>query len=179
MAKKKELVVNKMYEWKIDQEGRKLVWKCFVGIDECITYEGNRECERFPIENMRQAQGVVQIDRQVKVYDEMLAFQLENGVPYVKMATDEGEMKWQMSDTTWEDRLESQSRGVKKEAYLMGGIGIIMVLISLVDYLIDGKIADMNFCPLMSVIFLAAGGMNLVRLRNELMQMGRKFTWKL
>ena len=180
MAKKQELVVNKMYVWDLEVEGKDLEWKCFVGIDECITYENGRECQRMKIENMRQAQGVVQIDTEVKVGDEMVPFQLENGIPYIKLMDDEaGERKWKMSETTWDDRLNAQSRTVKKEAYLMVGIGLVMVGISLVDYLMDFKIADMNFCPLMSVIFMTAGAVNLVKLKNELDQLGRKFTWKL
>ena len=180
MAKQKELVVNKMYVWDLEVEGKDLEWKCFVGIDEVITYENGRECQRMKIENMRQAQGVIQIDAEVKVGDEVVPFQLENGIPYIKLMDDEaGERKWKMSETTWNDRLETQSRVVKKEAYSMAAVGIVMVLISLVDYLMDFKLEDWNFCPLMSVIFLAAGAMNLVRLRNELMQLGKPWSWKL
>lgn len=169
-----------MYVWDLEVEGKDLEWKCFVGIDEVITYENGQECQRMKIENMRQAQGVVQIDAEVKVGDEMVPFQLENGIPYIKLMDDEsGERKWKMSETTWEDRLNTQCASVKKEAYLMGGIGLVMVIISLVDYLMDFQLAEMNFCPLMSVIFLSAAGLNLVKLRNELMQLGRKFTWKL
>ena len=180
MAKKKELIVNKMYVWDLEVEGQDLEWKCFVGIDEVITYENGVECQRMKIENMRQAQGVIQIDTEVKVGDENVPFQLENGIPYIKLMDDEaGERKWKMSETTLEDRLDAQCRSVKKEAYSMGAVGLVMMAITLVDYLMDFQIEDMNFCPLMSAIFLAAGGMNLVRLRNELMQLGRKFTWKL
>ena len=39
MAKKNEPIVNKMYVWELEVDGEMVEWKCFVGEDECITYE--------------------------------------------------------------------------------------------------------------------------------------------
>lgn len=179
MAKKKELVVNKMYVWNIEVDGEDYEWKCFVGIDECITYGNGVELERLKIENMAQQQGVLQIDTQVKVGDEMVPFQLERGVPYIKLLEDDGERRWIKSDTTFEDMLSSRCRQVKRDAYLMGGIALVFLLYSLGEFLVLGHLNDWNFGPLMGAMLLMACASNLLRLKNELDQMGRKWTWKL
>lgn len=179
MAKKKELVVNKMYVWDIEVDGKDYEWKCFVGIDECITYGNGVELQRLKIENMVQKQGVLQIDSQVQVGDETVPFQLENGVPYIKLLEDDGERRWIKSDTTMEDNLQTRSRQVKRDAYAMIGLGVAFLLYTLIEYLVLGRVSDWNILYIMAIIFLMAAAMNLVRLRNELMQLGHKFTWKL
>lgn len=180
MAKKKqEMVVNKMYVWDIEVDGKDYEWKCFVGIDECITYGNGRELERMKIENMTQKQGVLQIDREVQVGDERVPFQLENGVPYIKLLEDDGERRWIKSDTTIQDAITIRSRQVKKEAYTMAVVGIAILLYCLVEYFVQGQLSEWNFFPMIAAIMLIAAAMNLVRLRNELMAMGQPFTWKL
>lgn len=178
MAKKKELVVNKMYEWEIDVDGEIRIWKCFVGVDECITYEGNRECERFKIDNLVQKQGVLQIDREVKVYDDNAPFQLENGVPYIKLIDDEGNLKWIKSDTTMADHLRIKSNRVKQEAYVTIGLGIVMLVMTLVLAILH-KLGEWSILPALGLFLIATGGMNMIRLRRELEAMGETFSWKL
>lgn len=179
MAKKKELVVNKMYVWDIEVDGKDYEWKCFVGIDECITYGNGQELQRLKIENMTQMQGVLQINTQVLVGDETVPFQLENGVPYIKLLEDDGERRWIKSDTTMEDNIQTRTRQVKKEAYTLIGIAAVLLLYTLVEYMVLGRLSDWNFFHIFAIIMLMAGAMNLAKLRNELMQLGRKFTWKL
>lgn len=177
--KKKEPIVNKMYVWELEYEGQTVQWKCFVGEDECITYEGDQEIARLPIENKTQEQGVLQINTKTKVFDETTKFQLENGVPYIKLIDENGDRKWIKSDTTLEDTLQARVRQVKKEAYTMGGLSIVMALITVIDFVINGQISEWNFLHIFAVIFLLAAGMNLVKLRNELLAMGRTFSFKL
>lgn len=179
MAKKKELVVNKMYVWDIEVDGEDYEWKCFVGIDECITYGNGKELERFKIDNMVQKQGVLQIDGEALVGDERVPFQLENGVPYIKLLEDDGQRRWIKSDTTMEDNIQTRSRQVKRDAYAMIGLGVAFLLYTLIEYLVLGRVSDWNILYIMAVIFLMAAAMNLVRLRNELIQLGRSWTWKL
>ena len=75
--------------------------------------------------------------------------------------------------------LYSRCRQVKRDAYLMGGIALVFLLYSLGEFLVLGRLNDWNFGPLMSAMLLLACASNLLRLKNELDQMGRKWTWKL
>ena len=179
MAKKQEPIVNKRYEWELEVDGQLVKWKCFVGENECITYEGDRECKHLKIMDKTQAQGVLQIDCETRVWDEIVPFQLENGVPYIKLEDENGERKWRMSDTTREDRIQARVVQVKKEAYMTVGVGIILLLIVLAQFLITGTIGEWNVIPMMAILCFCAAAMNMVRLKNELEAMGRPFSLKI
>lgn len=179
MAKKKNPIVNKMYVWELDVDGQLVEWKCFVGENECITYEGDRECKHLKIMNKEQKQGILQIDCQTRVWDEIVPFQLENGVPYIKLEDEEGNRKWRMSDTTREDRLQARIAQVKKEAYLTIALGVFCVLWSLGQYLINKTLGEYPIVPVFAAFCFIAGALNLVRLKSELKAMGRSFDWKL
>lgn len=176
---RKEPIVNKMYVWELEVEDRLVEWKCFVGEDECITYEGDRECKRLKIMDKIQMEGLLQIDCETRVWDQIVPFQLENGIPYIKIENDEGKKKWTMSDTTREDRLQTEIRMVKKQAYMMAGLGVVMLLVMLVQFLAQGSLGKWPVAPVMGCMCFAACAMNLVRLRNELLAMGRPFSFKL
>ena len=179
MAKKNEPIVNKMYVWELEVDGEMVEWKCFVGEDECITYEGDRECKHLKIMDKTQAQGVLQIDCKTRVWDEIVPFQLENGVPYIKLTDENGESKWRSSDTTKEDRLQAQIRKVKTEAYVSLGFGALLILVTIGQFLIFKTLGDWPLAPMIACLCFAAAGMNLIRLKQELEAMGRTFTWKL
>lgn len=178
MAKKHKPIVNKMYEWNLEVDGKLVSWKCFVGEDECITYEGDRECKRLKIVDKTQAPGVLQIDCETRVWDDIVPFQLEDGIPYIKILNEEGKQKWIFSDTTKEDQLQAQIRKVKLEAYLSMGAGLILMLVTLYQYLTN-SLGEWPIAPMMALLCFVAGGMNLVRLNNELKALGRKFSFKL
>ena len=179
MAKKQEPIVNKMYEWELEVDGQLVTWKCFVGENECITYEGDRECKHLKIMDKTQKQGVLQINCETRVWDEIVPFQLENGVPYIKLEDEDGKRKWRMSDTTREDRLQAQIVKVKKEAYMMCGGGVIFIIWCIVQFALAGTLGEWHMAPIMAVFCFAAAAMNLVRLKNELTAMGRPFSLKL
>ena len=179
MAKKQEPIVNKMYEWELEVDGQTVQWKCFVGENECITYEGDRECKHLKIMDKTQKQGVLQIDCKTRVWDEIVPFQLENGVPYIKLENDEGELKWVSSDTTKEDRLQARIRQVKKEAYASWFLGGVFVLICVIQYMIEGTLGEWPIMPTLALMCIAAGFINMIRLKNELEQLGRPFFWTL
>lgn len=179
MAKKKEPIVNKMYVWELEVDGQMVEWKCFVGENECITYEGDRECKRLKIMDKEQKQGVLQIDCETRVWDEIVPFQLENGVPYIKLEDDDGNRKWRISDTTREDRLQAQIKKVKTEAYLSIGAGMILLLICLGQFLVLGTLGEWNVIPMMATLCFAAAILNMHRLKQELQAMGRPFSWKM
>ena len=179
MAKKQKPIVNKMYQWELEVDGQTVQWKCFVGENECITYEGDRECKRLKIMDKTQAQGVLQIDCVTRVWDEIVPFQLENGVPYIKLEDANGEQKWVSSDTTKEDRLQARIRQVKKEAYASWSMGVFFVLFCIGQLIVEGTLGEWPIMPTLGVLCFAAGLINMVRLKNELEQLGRPFSWKL
>jgi hypothetical protein len=172
-------IVNKEYIWTLEVDGENHEFKVFVGEDECITYADGVECKRLKIMDKRQIEGVLQIDCETRVLDEITGFQLENGIPYIKVEDEEGDRKWTMSDTTHEDRLQQKIRMVKKEAYGYACIGVLFFLIALGQKLITGHFDEVFMIPIMGIFCFTCCGLQLVRLRNELLDLGRTFTWKL
>jgi hypothetical protein len=172
-------IVNKEYIWTLEVDGENHEFKVFVGEDECITYADGVECKRLKIMDKRQIEGVLQIDCETRVLDEITGFQLENGIPYIKVEDEEGDRKWTMSDTTHEDRLQQKIRSVKKEAYGYACIGVLFFLIALGQKLITGHFDEVFMIPVMGIFCFTCCGLQLVRLRNELLDLGRTFTWKL
>ena len=176
---RKEPIVNKEYVWTLEVENDMHEYKVFVGENECITYEDGVECKRLKIMNKVQMQGVLQIDCQTKVFDEITDFQLENGIPYIKLEDEEGDRKWFKSDTTKEDELQSRIRSVKKESYFYALMGVGFFIWALLQKLITGHFDEVFMVPMMGIFCFTCCGMQLVRLKNELEAMGRKFTWKI
>ena len=170
---RKEPIVNKMYVWELEVEDRLVEWKCFVGEDECVTYEGDRECKRLKIMDKTQQEGLLQIDTKTRVWDEVLPFQLENGIPYIQI-----DGKWVSSDTTKEDRLQQRIRNVKIQSYMMLVYGIALLIVTLVQYLTK-SLGEFPVAPVLACMCFVACASNLVRLRNELLAMGRSFSIKL
>lgn len=146
---------------------------------ECITYEDGVESKHLKIMNKTQMQGVLQIDCQTKVFDEITDFQLENGIPYIKLEDEEGDRIWFKSDTTKEDELQSRIRSVKKEAYFYAALGVVFFIWALLQKLITGHFDEVFMVPMMGIFCFTCWGMQLVRLKNELEAMSRKFTWKI
>ena len=172
-------IVNKEYIWTLEVDGENHEFKVFVGEDECITYADGVECKRLKIMDKRQIEGVLQIDCETRVLDEITGFQLENGIPYIKVEDEEGDRKWTMSDTTHEDRMQQKIRSVKKEAYGYACIGVLFFLIALGQKLITGHFDEVFMIPIMGIFCFTCCGLQLVRLRNELLALGRPFSWKL
>ncbi len=172
-------VINKEYIWELEVDGQMHEYKVFVGEDECITYEDGVECKRLKIMDKRQIQGLLQINCQTKVFDEITDFQLEYGIPYIKLEDEEGNRKWFKSDTTKEDDLQSRIRSVKKESYFYAALGVVFFIWALLQKLITGHFDEVFMVPLMGIFCFTCCGMQLVRLKNELEAMGRKFTWKI
>lgn len=171
-------IVNKEYIWALEAEGQTHEFKVFVGEDECVTYADGVECKRLKIMDKRQIEGLLQIDCETRVLDEVTGFQLENGIPYIKIENEDGELAWCMSDTSVEERLQQRIRAVKLEGYGYAAIGVLLAIGCLIQYLVDGSLGDWPILPIMSLFSFTCCGMQLVRLKNELEAMGRKFTWK-
>ena len=172
-------IVNKEYIWTLEVDNDIHEFKVFLGEDECITYEDGVECKRLKIMDKTQMQGVLQIDCKTKVFDEITDFQLENGIPYIKLEDDEGQLKWCKSVTTKDDELQSQIRSVKKEAYFYAALGVVFFIWALLQKLITGQFDQVFMVPLMGIFCFTCCGMQLVRLKNEMEALGLKFSWKL
>lgn len=166
--------MSKEFVWTLEVEGEEVIWKCVVHENECITYEGDVECKHLKITNHESKYGVQQIDCVTKVYDEILPFKLEKDIPYIKIDGD-----WLASDTTLEDRLQKQIKQVKKQALYMCGGGVLLLIVTLIMYLIEGTLGEWPMLPIMAIFCFTAAVLNMVRLKNELEAMGRQFTWKL
>ena len=172
-------IINKEYIWDLEVDNDMHEYKVFVGEDECITYEDGVECKHLKIMDKTQMQGLLQIDCKTKVFDEITDFQLENGIPYIKLEDDEGELKWFKSDTTKEDELQARIRSVKKESYFYAALGVVFFIWALLQKLITGHFDEVFMVPMMGIFCFTCCGMQLVRLKNELNAMGRKFSWKI
>jgi len=172
-------IVNKEYIWTLDVENDTHEFKVLLTENECITYEDDVECKRLKIMNKTQMPGVLQIDCETKVFDEITGFQLEDGIPYLKLEDEDGEYRWIMSDTTQEDRLQAKIRSVKKESYFYAALGVVLFIWAILQKLITGHFDEVFMIPLMGIFCFTCCGLQLVRLKNELQAMGRKFTWKI
>ena len=164
--------MTKEYIFTLEVEDEEVIWKCIVGENDCVTYEGDVECERFTLTTSERKPHVLQLDTKAKVYDDVLPLQVENGMPFIKI-----EGKWIASDTTEEDRIQANILKYKKESYLIASVGVAILIYFLIDTLIHGGIQGWPIAPVLGVFCLSAAAYTLVRVRNELDAMGRKFDW--
>lgn len=167
-------IVNKEYIWKLEVDEEIHEYKVFLGENECITYADGVECKHLKIMDKRQMQGVLQINCETLVLDEVVPFQLENGIPYVKL---NGE--WIMSDTTLEDRIQARIVQVKKQTYLTAAIGVFAVLYGLIPVLFPGKVIEWPAAPFLGAFCIVCAVLQMFRLKQEVQAKGMKFSWKL
>lgn len=171
-------IINKEYIWELEVDKKLHEYKVFVGEDECVTYADGVECERLKIKDKTQMPDLLQIDCKTLVLDEVTGFQLENGIPYIQIEDEDGDLRWCMSDTTREDRLQQKVRILKKEAYGYAVMGIVFLLLILVEMPLT-KNDTLLISPILGICCFAGAALQMVRLKNELEAMGRKFSWKL
>ncbi len=172
-------IVNKEYIWDLEVDNDMHEFKVFVGEDECITYADGVECKHLKIMDKRQMEGLLQIDCETRVLDEITGFQLENGIPYIKIENEDGELRWCMSDTTREDRLQEKIKILKKESYGYALMGVFFFAVAILIQIVEGSQGDVPIWPIMGIMCFTGSAMQMVRLKNELEAMGRKFSWKL
>lgn len=153
----------KEYVWTLVIDDEEKIFKCLVTETEVITYEGDREHKHLKITNPECMEGVLQIDTTTKIYGDMVDFQLERFIPYIKL-----EGRWVMSDTTEQDRLQEAEALHRKNAkqQIISGIGCLLIVLA--KQLITGDIGDWWMLNVFGIFFIASGAMTLVRLRNEL-----------
>lgn len=167
-------IVNKEFLWEIEVDDEIHEFKVYLTEDECITYEDGVECDRLKIQDKMQMEGLLQIDSETKVFDEVLPFQLEAGIPYIKL-----EGYWKASDTTDEERIWEKVRMYKKQSYILVGVGLLMLVLTFVQYLVEGSIGEWPMMPVMGCFLIACAAMTLVRVKGELEAMGKTFSLKM
>ena len=164
--------MTKEYIYTLEVEDEEVIWKCIISDDMCVTYEGDEKCEEFKLTTQERKPHVLQLDTKAKVYDEYLPLQVENGMPFIKI-----EGNWVASDTTEEDRIQANILKYKKEAYMIAAVGVLMLIYFLIDTIIHGGVQGWPIAPVLGIFCLSAAAYTLVRVRNELDAMGRKFDW--
>ena len=166
--------MNKEYIFTLEVDDEKVIWKCVVTDTECITYEGDTECQRFQLTTQERKPHVLQLDTKANVLGDVLPFQVENGMPFIKI-----DGSWVCSDTTNEDRIQARVLKYKKESYLIGTAGICFFIYFFIEMFVLKIASDFPISPIMGIFCLSSAAYTMIRVRNELDAMGRKFDWKL
>jgi hypothetical protein len=111
-------------------------------------------------------EGVLQIDCETKIFGEMIPFQLERFIPYIKL---EGE--WVMSDTTKADRMEQQIEIYTKQSKQEAVVGVAALLFMLGMKIFTGSMGDLWILSVFGIFFISSAAIRMVRLKNELTAM--------
>lgn len=166
-GKKKKSTVKpnlpKEYTWNLLIDGEEKVFKCLVTETEVITYEEGREHKHLKIMDPTCMEGVLQIDTVTKIFGEMIDFQLERFIPYIRL-----EGKWTMSDTTQQDRMEEQIAIYKKQSKQEAVVGVLCELVVLAKQLVMGDVGDWWMLNVFGILFIASALLRMARLRNEI-----------
>ena len=148
----------------LDYDGVIKEWKCVVLEEEVVTYEnGNEEKKHLKIMDKTRAPQVLQIDTVTSIYGELIPFQLENGVPFIKL---EGE--WVPSDTFTEAKRNAQEKMYRRNAHKQIKVGAAMLIALFAYWLINRDLGDLWIVSVFGIFMMSSGGMTLARLRNEL-----------
>ncbi len=153
----------KEYVWYLDIDNEDKIFKCLVTDTECITYEGDKEHKHLKITNPVRKNRVLQIDTVTSVYGQILPFQLENGVPYIKI-----DGSWKMSETNRQERIAQNIRVNRISSFLLIGAGIAVTLVMLAKHYLTGDVGKWWFLSIMGAMLIISGCSNLVRLKKEL-----------
>lgn len=167
MFKKKQKIVKpdlpKEYVWTLIIGEEEHEYKCLVTETEVITYEDGVEHKHLKVMDQTCLEGVLQIDTKTKIFGDMVEFQLERYIPYIRL-----EGRWVMSHTTEKDRMNEQVAIYKKESKLETIAGIAMILATLIKTLVTGALDDWWMMIVFGIFFLSSAALRMVRLRNEL-----------
>ena len=167
MFKRKKSTVKpnlpKEYVWALDIEGEDHEYKCLVTEDEVITYQDGMEHKHLKVMDHTCMEGVLQIDCETKLFDEMVGFQLERYIPYLKLAGG-----WTMSDTTREDRMQEQIQIYKNQSKWEVILGVAMMIVHLLIELIFPDFGEVWMLSVFGIFFIASAVYRMARLKNEL-----------
>lgn len=160
---KKKAIEPKEFVWTLDIDGEEKIWKCLVTETECVTFEGDVERKHLKVMNPVRKEKVLQIDTVTVVYGQKTPFQLENGIPYIKI-----DGHWKMSDTTHEDRIEQAVHIHQKHSKFEFFAGIAFFAVAIIKKLATGDLGDWWMLNVFGVFCFLSAIMRMVRLRNEL-----------
>lgn len=165
MFKKKyeKIDVSNEHVFSLDYDGEIRTWTCVVGENECVTYEGNVEKKHLKIMNKERAPHVLQIDTVTSIYGELIPFQLENGIPFIKL---DGE--WVSSDNFQEAKLQAKVKMYYRQAKQEVIVGVVANLVALLIWLVTGNIGEWWILNVFGIFFISSGAYQVVRVRNEL-----------
>lgn len=166
LFKKKKCVkpdLPKEYVWALDINGEDHEYKCLVTEDEVITYQDGVEHKHLKVVDHTCEVGVLQIDCETKLFDEMVGFQLERYIPYLNLAGG-----WTMSDTTREDRLTEQVAIYKKQSIWEIMIGLGMILANILLGLTMDWFEDAMMFTVIGILFIVSGCYQQIRVKQEL-----------
>ena len=153
----------KEYIWELEVAGQPREYKCLVTEEGVTTYEDGVEHKHLKITDPTCLEGVLQIDCETKIFGELIPFQLERFIPYIKL-----DGRWIMSDTTKEDRLQQQIAIYKKQSKQESIVGVAALLYILGTKLITGTMGDLWILSVFGIFFISSAALRMVRLKNEL-----------
>ena len=155
--------MNNEFFWSMEVDGTEHSWKCVVTETECIFYEENEESGRLAIANPQKKQGILQIDDAVTVFGRKCPFQLENGIPYVKI-----DSRWVMSDTTMALRQHKMLYNQK----VTGLVQVVLAIVISLGYLVACRFvegfSENWFVLIMASFFAIVGIMQFYTANKEL-----------
>ncbi|MDO5152824.1 MAG: hypothetical protein Q4D50_05635 [Eubacteriales bacterium] len=164
MSKSKNQPVEpKEFVWTLDIDGEEKVWKCLVTETECVTFEADVERKHLKIMNPVRKEKVLQIDTVTVVYGQQTPFQLENGIPYIKI-----DGHWKMSDTTHDDRIEEAVHIHQRRSKMEAIVGVAFFAVAVGKKLVTGEVGEWWMLNVFGVFCFTSAIMRMVRLRNEL-----------
>ena len=159
----------KEYVWTLNINGQDKVWKCRVEDTQCITYEGDTERKHLKIMNPERSPKVIQIDTVTTVYGRQTPFRLRNGVPYLQL-----EGRWQMSETTFADRLDATVKMHRRNSAMEAVCGAGLILATVIKSLVTGDMGQWWMLVVFGVFFLVSSAMRMIRLKFELENLEEK-----
>jgi len=166
--KKKKATVKpnlpKEYIWRLIYGEEEHEFKCLVTETEVITFEDGVEHKHLKIMDPTCMEGVLQIDTKTKIFGDMVDFQLERFIPYIRL--EDG--NWHMSHTTEDDRMQEQIAIYKNQSKWETIIGIVLILIAVVEWIIRGKMVDLWMFMVFGIFFISSAVYRLARLKQEI-----------
>ena len=168
MKKKNKLMPDlpKEYVWELEVDGVDKLFKVVVTEDMCTTYLDDQELKHLKVMDKTCKVGVLQIDTVTSINGQMIPFQLERYIPYIKL-----DGKWKMSETTRQDRIEEGIAIHRRNSKIEAIAGAALLAVAAGMYLISGKDSDWWMFSVIGIFVISSSIYRMVRLRNELTAM--------
>lgn len=154
----------KEYIWRLVYGEEDREFKCLVTETEVITFEDGVEHKHLKITDPTCMEGVLQIDTKTKIFGDMVDFQLERFIPYIRL--EDG--NWHMSHTTEDDRMQEQIGIYRKQSKWETYTGIALILISVAEWIIRGEMVDLWIFMVFGIFFISSAIYRLARLKQEI-----------